>query len=367
MPSDDIARLYNFTPFTTANADQVDAEFDQLVATMNAKVGRATTETISGAKTFSAQSTFSGGAIFSTTAVSVTATLNVTGPSILTSLTCSSAVTFSQAVVCSSTLSVQEPTLSGHAASKNYVDTNVGAAQFNLMIRGCIPEYTSTSVYTVGAGVWRDATNTQTFTIASPITVNITVSGAGGLDTGSEASATWYYLWLIGKTDGTNSAIWSTSSSAPTMPSGYTLKRRIATRRNNASSDFLEVLVGPGWPYRAEHIYKTTTVYYDSGYGVGTTNVLTNGTATSYTTLTSASNFISPQAVAARIVAGTRSANEFFTVRDSSSGSRIQGIVGASPTEKTIFFDSNQQFEYKRTSGSYGVDIDIRSWVEGVA
>ena len=59
MPSDDISRLYDFVAGTTIVADQVDAEFNQIITTINNKVGRATTETISGAKTFTAAITSS--------------------------------------------------------------------------------------------------------------------------------------------------------------------------------------------------------------------------------------------------------------------------------------------------------------------
>lgn len=57
------------------------------------------------------------------------------------------------------------------------------------------------------------------------VTINMAVTGANGLDTGSQTTA-FYYLWLI--SDGTTVAgLASTSSSSPTMPSGYTYKLRV--------------------------------------------------------------------------------------------------------------------------------------------
>ena len=89
--------------------------------------------------------------------------------------------------------------------------------------------------------------------------MTISTSGAGGLDTGSEASNTWYYIWLIGKTDGTVSAMYSLSSSSPTMPSGYTLKRILPFAvRNNASSNLDPFMVTTGWPYRPLIIFRDT-------------------------------------------------------------------------------------------------------------
>lgn len=71
------------------------------------------------------------------------------------------------------------------------------------------------------------------------VTADITVSGANGLDTGSENSSTWYYVWVIAKPDGTVASLLSTSSSAPTMPSGYTFKALVSAVRNNGSSNFI--------------------------------------------------------------------------------------------------------------------------------
>ncbi len=65
---------------------------------------------------------------------------------------------------------------------------------------------------------------------------DITVAGAGGLDTGAEASNTMYYLFLIDGTSGTE-ALLSLSSTSPTMPSGYTYKRRVG-EVYNLGTDF---------------------------------------------------------------------------------------------------------------------------------
>lgn len=72
------------------------------------------------------------------------------------------------------------------------------------------------------------------------VTADITVSGANGLDTGSEGPSVWYYLWLIyNPTTATVAALLSTSATAPTLPSGYTYKGLIGEVRNNGSSNFM--------------------------------------------------------------------------------------------------------------------------------
>src|SRR3990167_7667213 len=70
-------------------------------------------------------------------------------------------------------------------------------------------------------------------------TGTITVSGAGGLDTGAEAANTIYYVWLIAKADGTHALLLSASSSSPTMPSGYTYKTLLSCVGNDNSSNFI--------------------------------------------------------------------------------------------------------------------------------
>jgi len=50
---------------------------------------------------------------------------------------------------------------------------------------------------------------------------------AGKLDAGAVAGNTLYYTWRIAKAGGTKEALISTSKTAPTMPTGYTIKRRL--------------------------------------------------------------------------------------------------------------------------------------------
>lgn len=102
--------------------------------------------------------------------------------------------------------------------------------------------YNTVSTVDVGAGSTRDSADAGNIDTAVTLTADITASGAGGLDTGTEAASTWYAKWLIGKTDGTAAAMLSLSFTAPTMPTGYTLKRRVGAVYNNGSSNFEKFL-----------------------------------------------------------------------------------------------------------------------------
>ncbi len=97
-------------------------------------------------------------------------------------------------------------------------------------------------------------------------TASLASSGAGGLDTGAEASSTWYYGWLIGKPDGTIDLLLSTSATSPTMPTGYTFRGRVTAFYNNASSN-----IDP-YAQRAGLIQR-----------IAQAAVLTNGTSTATT------------------------------------------------------------------------------------
>lgn len=72
------------------------------------------------------------------------------------------------------------------------------------------------------------------------VSAAITSAGAGGLDAGAEGTSRWYYIYIIGKSDGTVNALLSESSSSPTLPSGYTYMLRVGAVRNNAGGDFVD-------------------------------------------------------------------------------------------------------------------------------
>jgi hypothetical protein len=62
-------------------------------------------------------------------------------------------------------------------------------------------------------------------------------SGANGLDTGTIAASTFYYEWVIyNATTNTVASLLSLSSTAPTMPAGYTFKARVGATYYDSGS-----------------------------------------------------------------------------------------------------------------------------------
>lgn len=125
---------------------------------------------------------------------------------------------------------------------------------------------------TIASGQCRDQSNVVDMAVSSALTVDILGSGAGGLDTGSVAASTFYAVYLLGDSTRFNDpvGILSTSFSAPTLPDGYDVYRRIGAILTDGSSDILEFhQYGAG---------KDRTMYYDVGI-----SELSAGAATSYT------------------------------------------------------------------------------------
>lgn len=94
---------------------------------------------------------------------------------------------------------------------------------------------TPNSKVDVAAGVCADDSNALMLTVSAG-TIDCGTTGANGLDSGTLANSTWYHAFAIGKTDGTTALLASTSLSAPTQPTGYTLKRRIGSFRTDGSA-----------------------------------------------------------------------------------------------------------------------------------
>lgn len=130
------------------------------------------------------------------------------------------------------------PIANGDAVNKTYADgvnTNVSASTrgyiFGLFFANNAIDPTNDIDIAPGAAA-SDATVPSTMTLSTGILKRLDAawavgSGNGGLDTGTIANTT-YHVWLIQRSDtGVVDALFSTSATSPTMPSGYDRKRRI--------------------------------------------------------------------------------------------------------------------------------------------
>lgn len=111
-----------------------------------------------------------------------------------------------------------------------------------LYIKGFEVAWGSTSTLTVSSGQCRDSNNIIDMSTDSTLTITDSNSGALGLDTGSMASSTWYYVYVIGDSTGnkTTSVLLSASQTQPTLPTGYDSFRRISQWYNDGGGDLFK-------------------------------------------------------------------------------------------------------------------------------
>lgn len=111
-----------------------------------------------------------------------------------------------------------------------------------LNIQGLQLSFNSTTLLNVSAGQARNSTNVNDLIIGSPVTINTAVQGAGGIDVGTIAASTVYSVYAIASSLDTTlaSACLSLSATAPTLPLGYDMFRRIGTILTDGASHILK-------------------------------------------------------------------------------------------------------------------------------
>lgn len=110
--------------------------------------------------------------------------------------------------------------------------------------RGLTISCASSASLTVNAAevILEDATGVaKRFTVTNKTAVP-TFVGAGGLDTGTEAANSWYYIWLVGASDGTVNTLLSLSSTSPVMPTSYayTYNALVGAVYNDSTPNFVQ-------------------------------------------------------------------------------------------------------------------------------
>jgi len=130
-------------------------------------------------------------------------------------------------------------------------------------IDGLVFTRTGNTAYTIGAGSCRDSTDTRDLRVTSTLTfanVNSGSTGVLNIDTGSFASGTCYYTYIIASADGaTVSATYSLNATTPTLPAGYTLYRRVGTWTSLATGKVADGFQR-GQGRDRTYIYSATTV-----------------------------------------------------------------------------------------------------------
>ena len=155
-------------------------------------------------------------------------------------------------------------------------------ATISDLVRGCsgFPAgIATTTTYTTGAGFCTSDDYSTILKLTANITKNLGIfvvgNNNGSLDAGTVSADTWYYSYIIyNPTTQVNDILMSLSASAPTMPSGFTKKRRIGSFKTNSSSQVTSFIrrngvVTFGSPYTA-YAGNGSTSNYATTMGVPT-------------------------------------------------------------------------------------------------
>lgn len=110
-----------------------------------------------------------------------------------------------------------------------------------LSIQGLQIAWASDTTLTVTAGQARDSTDVNDITSTATLTLNSAQIGANGLDTGTLAASTLYYLYLVGDSSFNNNPAvqMSLSATQPNLPFDYDMFRLIGYVRTDGSKNFL--------------------------------------------------------------------------------------------------------------------------------
>lgn len=208
------------------------------------------------------------------------------------------------------------------------------------------------SIKTIGVGECRSAADNFNIYNTAVRNPDITASGVNGLDTGSEASDTWYAIFIIADSSGVNvpAGLFSLSPTSPTMPSGYNAKRLIGWVRNNASSDFYD--------FSSSSTGRDRTIYYEEDESV---LEVYNSESTVFIDI-DVSDLLPPTAQEVYLNCQPTDIS-FFKKKGSGASTPSQQVLGNNsvlPAYSSTFWlptDTGQIFEYKQTSLTPGSTI----------
>jgi len=255
-----------------------------------------------------------------------------------------------------------------HPIRLSQLNSSIGSA-IKRLITGPVPYYNDAASLILPAGFAAyDSTGVTLMTIASNQTVSLATSGANGLDTGAEASNTWYYVYLIGDSTGVNTpkGLLSVTNEAVTgsvtLPSGYNRKRQLplAIRNDGSSNQIRWIMVG-----RDNNspliLYQTAmSVHAGGATTAGTTNVLAAGTSGTFANI-SCTSFIPPISRVGVFQALATFANACYTGlrTDANLPEYMGGGPAGAATWHIIPTTSGQVIDYKRAAGTGSVSVDV--------
>jgi hypothetical protein len=228
------------------------------------------------------------------------------------------------------------------------------------IIQGTTPLWASGTTLTMGTLNCLDSLRTTLITCSSA-TLNFGTTGLNGLDTGAIASNTWYYIYaILNPTTLATGYLASTSATAPTMPSGFTIRRLLTAVTTLAGSAVLDNVTWFNWGNKH-------TVQYDN---TGADKIVLNGgTAPNFTTISAST--VAPIGTTNLFLGLTHDvAFGTYTIHLRKTGSGVttgKQVFQLSDDQSSftnrylslaeIGLNSNRQFDYRLLIGTVGAFI----------
>jgi hypothetical protein len=227
-------------------------------------------------------------------------------------------------------------------------------------------EPTSEIEIEIGPGRCRSDDDRFDIDFPAPLPANLNHLGPGGRDEGELDPNTWYSVWLIDKSNHGPRApnlLLSTSATAPILPGGFDLKRRLGWIRSDPAKQIRR--------FNQRGRGRTREIWYDEP--LAGLNALTDGAALTFTDVSLAS-WLPPSAERVHLLAGflapaSAAATDALDLRPGEAEAAdgpFHFAAGATLTAKTTFpvempCSAAQGIEYKVTDAHDRADL----WVLG--
>lgn len=210
----------------------------------------------------------------------------------------------------------------------------------SLYVSGGHCQWLTGTTLSIGAGQMRDSTNMDDINLAATVTINTAVNGVNGLDVGALGASSLYAIYVIasskaGDTTSTNyiapAGLLSLSFTAPVLPFGYDMFRRVGSVRTSGASALLDFSQrGTGG---SRDTYYAANIASPVVAGAATVMTAINLTGTNLVPLTA--NQVLITGILTSDAGGTRTAA--FASQDSSSAA---GQVFMTEPASTVFTTS---------------------------
>ena len=198
-------------------------------------------------------------------------------------------------------------------------------------VNTAVYSWASNTTLSIPAGQYRDTTNSIDIVLSATATLNAAATGLNGIDIGTFAASTWYYIYAIGDSAGNrvSGALISASATAPNLPFGYDAFALIGFALSDGSTHFLKFdVTGNG----ATHTYM-----WDAAV-----SVLSGGTSATFAAIDLSTAV--PPVDLTEVVLNTaftpNAANDIFKLRKTGSSSTtnltIAGNVAAKVTQDQV-------------------------------